>query len=215
MLNIKEVGIRMSTTMSITRALVELKLLNSRICKLVSDEAWMISKTKHKNSNVVEETFAKDVRSSYQSLLDMIERRDKIKAAINASNSTTLVKISGKEMTVAHAIDYKKVVEYKQLFLERLRERRSEVNGEQQLHQMKLQSKIDDNVRVILGRDAKPDSAVLNSITETLTKNDPIEVYDPLKLDELINELDRSIDEFNANIDFVLSESNSLTMISV
>lgn len=201
--------------MSITRALVELKLLNSRINKLIYDEEWIISKTKNRNSHVNEETFSKDVNASYQTLRDLIDRRDRIKAAINTSNASTLIKICGKEMTVAHGIDYKKIMEYRKSFLERLRERRNSVKEEKELHQARLQSKIDDNVRVILGRDAKPDSSVLTSITETLTKNDPIEIYDPLDLDKLIAELDKMIDEFNANIDFVLSESNSLTMIDV
>ena len=53
------------------------------------------------------------------------------------------------------------------------------------------------------------------SITEGIMKGDPVEVFDPISIDKVIKELELSIQEFSANIDYVLSESNALTTITV
>lgn len=46
-------------------------------------------------------------------------------------------------------------------------------------------------------------------------KNDPVEVYDPINLDKTIEALNAEIEEFNLNVDFALSEINSLTSIEI
>ena len=79
----------------------------------------------------------------------------------------------------------------------------------------RVQNKIDENVKVICGKDSKPDESVIKSVSEGISKGDPIEIYDPLGLDKIIKELELSIENFTANVDYVLSESNALTTIDV
>ncbi len=199
---------------TITRALVELKTLDSRINKSIQSE-WTIMKTKHKNAHVQEDHFKKEALSSYQSLMALIERRNAIKTAIAVSNANTKVTIGNQEMSVVRAIDYKNVIEYKKKLLEELRQQRNDVVCEHENYKERISRRIEENVKIICGRDAKPDANVITSVTETLTKSDPVEIFDPLSLDKLIKELDEEITEFTSNIDFVLSESNALTHIIV
>jgi hypothetical protein len=200
---------------SIARALVELKTLDSRIRKYTDQTQWIMYKTKNKNSNVSEEEYKKTTQSEFQSLNDLICRRDALKNAIMKSNSVTEVELGGNKMTVAQAIEYKKTIEYKTKLLDVLRRQRQMVTIEYESHKQKVQAKIDDNVKVICGKDSKPDENVIKSVSEGITKGDPIEIYDPLGLDKVIKEMELSIENFKANVDYVLSESNALTVIEV
>ena len=82
-------------------------------------------------------------------------------------------------------------------------------------HRQKVQTKVDENVRIICGKDSKPDAATLKMVSDGITAGDPIDVYDPLNLDKVIDGMEREIEDFKANVDFVLSESNATTMIEV
>lgn len=203
------------SSISIARALVELKTLDSRINKITTDTQWIITKTKNKNSNYSENEYAKSTLSEFQSLNDLITRRDKVKNAIMQSNSTTKVEVGGNTMTVAQAIEYKKTIEYKKNLLNVLKRQRQSVTIDFESHKQRVQNKIDENIKVICGKDSKPDESVIKSVTDGITKGDPIEIYDPIGLDKVIKEMETSIEDFTANVDYVLSESNALTLICV
>jgi len=162
-----------------------------------------------------EDEYKKNTSAEHQSLTDLISRRDRLKNAIMKSNSVTEVEVGGNKMTVSQVIEYKKIIEYKQKLLQRLKYQRQQVVIDVELHKQKVQSKIDDNIKVICGKDTKPDENVIKSVSDGITKGDPIEVFDPLGLDKIIKELETEIEDFKANVDYVLSESNALTVITV
>ena len=203
------------SSISIARALVELKTLDSRINKITDSTQWIVYKTKNRNHNLSEDEYKKNTLAEYQSLTDLISRRDRLKNAIMKSNSVTEVEVGGNKMTVSQAIEYKKIIEYKQKLLQRLKYQRQQVVVDVESHKQKVQVKIDDNIKVICGKDSKPDENVIKSVSDGITKGDPIEVFDPLGLDKVIKELETEIENFKANVDYVLSESNALTVITV
>jgi hypothetical protein len=203
------------SSLTITRALVELKTLNSRINKIVDYTTFIMYKTKSKNCHYAEDDFKQSVTSEFQSFNDLVARRDKIKNAIMMSNMTTMVDIAGKKMTVAQAVEFKTTIGYKTLLLETLIKQRQQVTIDTEAHNQKVQAKIDDNVRIICGKDSKPDANVIQTVSDGIAKGDPIEVFDPLNLDAVIKTLEKEIEDFSANVDYVLSESNALTKIEV
>lgn len=203
------------SSISIARALVELKTLDSRINKITDSTQWIVYKTKNKNHNLGEDEYKKNTLGEYQSLTDLIVRRERLKNAIMKSNSSTEVEVGGNKMTVSQAIEYKKIIEYKQKLLQKLKYQRQQVVVDVESHKQKVQTKIDENIKVICGKDSKPDENVIKSVSEGISKGDPIEVYDPLGLDKVIKELEKEIEDFKANVDYVLSESNALTVITV
>jgi hypothetical protein len=205
----------MTTKQSITRSLVELKTIDGRIHKITENGVFITYKTKYKNTRYTEEDFKKSAIADFQSLNDLIKRRDQIKNAIVLSNATTMVEIAGTKMTVSQAIEFKNTINYKSAMLATLKHQRQMVVVEVDAHRQKVQNKVDDNIRIICGKDAKPDAATLKMVTDGITAGDPIDVYDPLNIDKVIDGLEKEIEDFKANVDFVLSESNATTLINV
>ena len=145
---------------------------------------------------------------------DLIKLRSAIKNAITKSNSITMVEIAGKKMTVAEAIENKNAIQYKIRLLDDLKNQRQMAIVEMDTHKQKVQAKIDQNIQIMCGKE-KQEPSVIQAISETITKGDPVELFDPLKLDGIIEELETEIENFTANVDYVLSESNALTAIQV
>ncbi len=104
-------------------------------------------------------------------------------------------------MTVSAAIEYKKVVEYKRKLLSTLEYQRRMATIESEAHRQKVQNKIDENIKIICGKDAKADVNAIQSITDGIMKGDPVEVFDPINIDKVIKDLETSIEDFTANID--------------
>lgn len=97
-------------TMTIHKALCELKTLDSRIKKAIEGSVFVFA-NKHSNAKVSGKTisaYSDEVKSAYQSACDLIARRDAIKRAVTLSNATTKVTIGGQEYTIAEAIEMKK-----------------------------------------------------------------------------------------------------------
>lgn len=198
------------TTMSITRALAELKNLNARIQKLTSTSIFM-SCVVSGNIPLVSET---DIRSNWSSVNDLISRYEKIKFAILKSNSETKVKIGTKEYTVAEAIAMKDCIQYRKNLLDKLKQDRTTTLNAITYHQNSLQIKVD----VLLQNNFKEKSITeddIRSIRDTYLKNNEIKSIDPLRLDALLQKLESEYDDFMTNINFCLSESNAITNIVV
>ena len=205
----------MASKQSVTRSLVEIKTIDGRITKIIDGGLFMTYKTKYKNTRHTEEDFKKSATADFQSINDLIKRRDQIKNSIVLSNATTMVEIAGAKMTVSQAIEFKNTIAYKTAILTTLKKQRQLVIVEVDAHRQKVQTKVDENVRIICGKDSKPDAATLKMVSDGITAGDPIDVYDPLNLDKVIDGMEREIEDFKANVDFVLSESNATTMIEV
>jgi hypothetical protein len=91
-------------------------------------------------------------------------------------------------MTVSNAIEFKATIEYKKSLLETMKKQRQMVTIESENHKQRVQQKVDDNVKIICGKDSKPDANVIQTISDGITKGDPIEIFDPLNIDNIIKE---------------------------
>jgi hypothetical protein len=147
--------------------------------------------------------------------MDLITRREKLKSSIMKSNAMTMVKIGLKEMTVSEAIEMKHTIKYKEVLVDVLRRQRAQVTQECESHKTKVKQSIDANITQICSRDVKPDPSTIQNLTDMMWKNDPVEIYDPIGLDKTIESLTVDIEDFKLNVDFALSESNSLTQIDI
>ena len=66
-----------------------------------------------------------------------------------------------------------------------------------------------------LGKDVKTNPETITSLTNSFRDNNKIELVDPLDLASRIASLEEEIDTFETNVDWVLSESNGKTLITV
>ena len=98
----------MADKMLVTQALDERDLLVKKIKDKISKASFVdtIKPNEEKvlESRVSRDEFAKDAESAYQQIIDLIDRFQKIDAAIVASNAVTKINTSYGEFTVAGAI---------------------------------------------------------------------------------------------------------------
>lgn len=206
--------------MSITEALNELKVLDKRIEKAVSDVSsnrtpFVVCYAS--NAPVNFEEMETKVKAAYESIQDLIGYRNAIKRAVTLSNAKTAVVIDGKEMTVAEAIDVKSVMlpHYHRLLDRMISDARQAMNSHK---------KISDDVRasalrIIEAMNKGAASAVTeNGTTENAVFNDYVEknqpkMINPIKIEDEIDRLSDFITEFETRIDTTLAVCNAQTQI--
>ena len=199
--------------MSVCQGLAELKMLDKRINKFSTHVQWAAVSTKL--NPVDSERLKKQAESEFQSYTDLCKRRDKIKKAIVMANASTRVKIGAWEGTVAEAIEHKASIHYKKQLLEMMRECILRAKAAFQEQQVAGDARLDRLLQSELGKDVRTNPETIQAITTSFRENNKIELVDPLGLEVKAKELDEEIESFEANVDWVLSEANGKTMISV
>lgn len=198
---------------TIHRALTELKTIRARISKILHGNTTFIG------TRVVGKSyrdFAPEAKSNYQSLKDLIARYRTIKFAIITSNATTKVSILGQTMTVAEAICIKESLDSERELVTLLRQQRLNVQTEVDRHERSVQTELDKLLNNLCkNQDSRREDDHITSISEAYRKNNRIEIVDPLGVDKVISEISDYTDSFSSEVDIVLSESNSRTLIYV
>lgn len=207
----------MEAKLSLHRVLSELKMLDRRITDAIGDvnpQAVMVG-NKLKNISLSVEEFETQAKSSLQKVRDLIDRRYKLKCALIKANAETKVTISGKEMTIADAIDYKTVIEYKEQLLRHLRNKFTNVTNMYNSEVEKMETKLDETVKAATNKSDKPDKDLIAALTESYRKANDVKVIDPTHLSEIITTLSKEVDDFKAEVDAVLAEANATTFVEV
>ena len=185
--------------MTIHRSLAELKLIDSKIEKAISEiePVNIYQKGKLIGGVVTEEEFTKQAQSSYDSVSDLIARKNAIKAAIVDSNSKTKVTVAGKEMSVSDAISAKAVMVVKSRFLAKLTERYKNATGVMNKNNEAVNKNCDNVVIAAVGKDnVKVGSDDFKAIQEPYLEKNLFHLFDPLKVADKIKALDTEIGEF-------------------
>jgi hypothetical protein len=199
---------------SVTQGLAELKLLDKRINKELSYVFW--AKVSTKNSRVDEVALKKSAQAEYQSYMDLVKRRDTIKRAIVLSNATTPVSIGTKwSGTVAEAIEHKASLAYKKSLLDKIKRCMTTVDSEYASASEALERRLDGLLSSELGKDVKTNPDTITALRQSFLETNKVEIVDPLDLVNMAKELGDEIDAFETNVDWVLSEANGKTLITV
>lgn len=202
-------------TISVTRALAQIKSLNDRIgrgCK----EAFVSHLVGGKHPQGIEKTAVEtQLKANVQSVEDLIKERSKLKNAVVISNATTKVKIAGVEMTVAEAIERKGSIQLEEQFLNSMRQQLVATQNIVDRQNQVANTKIDAAIQQIAGKDRKADETELKVVRESIEAKDGAVLLDSADIRGKIESLQKSIDEFKLEVDFALSEVNAKTEISV
>lgn len=199
--------------MSITQGLAELKLLDKRLNKGLEGIRLMGVRTK--NKSVDEERLKGQATAQLTSYMDLIKRRDAIKRAIVLSNAVSRVKVGEWIGTVAEAIEQKSSICYKQRLLDTMKRQYTDALAECETEKVAAQERLDRLLNSELGKDVRTNPETMVALTASFEIHNKVELVDPLDLYNNIKQLEDSIDSFVSNVDWVLSESNGKTMISV
>lgn len=203
------------TTISVTRALAQIKSLEGRISDAVQKP--FISVTvggKPINGTPVQQAET-DMRSNLQSAKDLIAQRNSIKAAVVKSNAVTSVTIANKAMTVAEAIERKSGIRFEQALLENLRRQHGITIQHVDRTNKEVQTRLDALVTQAVGKDRKVDEAEIEAIAKPFRSQNEATLVNPNGLETQIKSLQDEIDAFLLEVDYALSEVNATTQIDV
>ena len=205
--------------MTITQALVELKLYDSKIVKAIRTAEFINIRKKNSNKigSISVDKFEKNAIESYQSIIDMIKNREAIKRAIVLSNATTIVNIAGIEMTVAEAIEKRNLINHEKTLIDEMS--RQFTFTERAFTEQN--DKVDEQAEKLLvsyyGKDAakKISKEDYDTIVTPYKEANGYVVVDPIGLKDKLEALSNANSDFMANVDVVLSVSNATTFIEV
>lgn len=206
-------------TISINRALAELKLLDKRIkSKIV--ESKFVTENK-KSADKVERVYTRDefnknAKASLQGVKDLIARRNSIKSAIVESNANTIVEISGVKCSVADAIERKSSIEYDQLLLNELKKQYRYAQSVAEDKNEDVEITLNQLLTTMVGKDnIKNIDVQSNDFAKQYLKDNEYEIIDPIGIETVINDLEKDIEDFLLEVDYILTESNSITKIEI
>lgn len=204
---------------SITEALNELKLYDSKITKAITNATFCgaAKKSADKVGVVKKDDFAERAKASYQSATDLISNRNTLKSAIVKSNAITCVEIDGVPMTVAEAIERKNSIEYDETLLNEMKRQYANATATVDKENKKVDAKVDDLLSTLIGKDSdkKLSREDQDAVERPYREKNEFEFVDPLDLYNKIQELEADIDGFKSNVDTVLVLSNATTFIEV
>jgi hypothetical protein len=206
--------------MSIHKALCELKVIGDRIEKTMGKIPFVLA-NEHANRKIqgipIEE-FIAQIKSTHQSTVDLIARREAIKCAVVKSNAVTKVTVAGKEYTVAEAIEMKN---HGMDFIRMLKTKlSSELDRAKRLAEMangqNLENRADGYIKNLYGTtDMKNLTEEANAARKTFIEQHTTELVDPLKAADMVTTLENQFYDFMSEVDAALSVSNSLAEITI
>jgi hypothetical protein len=78
-----------------------------------------------------------------------------------------------------------------------------------------LERRLDGLLSSELGKDVKTNPETITALRQSFMETNKVEIVDPLDLVKMAKELGDEIDSFETNVDWVLSEANGKTLITV
>lgn len=201
---------------TIHRGLAELKLIGAKIQKgTIELVPSGIQQTGRLVNGLYEKVdFEKSVKEKFQSVTDLIERRNKIKSAIVQINGVTKVKIGEDEMTIADAINLKAVIAFKKELIAQLTRQHKSVKANVEKHNanvdasaLKLAEAALQKQNVKIG-----DDDVQKVIAPYVEANKAL-IVDPIGVEKKVEEMEKKVSDFETEVDAVLSEINAVTFI--
>ena len=206
-------------TLTIHRALSELKIIDSRINKAIS-EGIFVTANKHSNAKINGMTIPEVqdfMKSSLYSITSIITRKNAIKRAVDLSNATTKVTINGVDMTVVEAINLKN---------HGLESKQALVNAMKKQYTLAINKATSDNntlneraesyvIGMYGGKDTKTDQSTITKAKQEFIEMNTIDIVDGVNILKVIKSLEEEIFNFTAEVDAILSESNAITQITI
>lgn len=204
--------------MTIHRALAELKLVDSKIEKSIGTivPVGIYQRGKKIDGHLTLEEFTAQAQAGYQSTIDLIRRKEAIKAAIVTANGKTIVKVAGKRMTISDAITMKTTIAFKKLLVERLRTVLKDRIGQLNKANETVKANEQALLKAALGKEqAEVKKTDIEAISKPFLEANEVHLHDPLKVQQKMDSLEKEISDFETEVDAVLSEVNATTFIEI
>lgn len=208
--------------MSVTRALAEIKRLDDRIQRAVTQGEYVAvlvgknQQAKMHSGNRSPEQVKAEIQGSFDQVQQLMDNREKLKSAVVMSNATTKVQLSNRELTVAEAIELKRSVVNKETFLNSLRLKYTQANALVDKLNTQLDNSIQAALLTVYGNEkGRVDQTMVEAIAKPRRDREESSLFDPCDILKKIRLLEDEVSEINTELDFILSESNARTEIEV
>lgn len=219
----------MSEKMLVTQALDERDLLVKKIADKIVKASFVDTIKPNEDKvyakRIGKEEYAREAESAYQQIVDLIERFQKIDAAIVASNAGTEITTSYGNFTVAGAISlrsrlrgmgaYEGEADFEGILQDKLR---SEYNERIRFCDMKnsqLQNTAENMRLSILGKDNKTKDEKPLSVVDAYVRENTTELVDPLDIKKKLEALEEKRNSLLTELDTQIKVSNATTFIEV
>ena len=123
--------------------------------------------------------------------------------------------IGGRQYSIAEAVERKRSIAIEKDLLLHMKQQWVKAVEEVEQYQTTQQERLDKMILQELGKDSKTNVEMVTALTDTFLKNNKADLIDPLGLETKIKTLSEEFDTFETNVDWVLSESNGRTMITI
>ena len=219
----------MSDKMLVTQALDERDLLVKKIKDKIAKASFVdtIKPNEEKvyESRVTRDEFSKDAESAYQQIMDLIERFQKIDAAIVASNAVTKIKTSYGEFSVAGAISlrnrlrgvgsYNGGADFESMLQNKMSNELTKRLEAIEVKNRQLQGTAENMRLSILGKDTKVKDEKPLEVVEAYVRENNTELVDPLDIRKKITNLQEKRNTHLTELDTQIKVSNATTFIEI
>ena len=217
----------MTEKMLMTQALDErdllVKKINDKIEKIKLINVKKRNEETTADNRISVEEFSKNAESAYQQITDLIERYQRLDAAIIASNAATWIETIYGKYTVADAIAlrnrlkgegvYSVDASFESSIIEQFRKQYQNAimvadaknkNVERQAEEMRMS---------ILGKDSKTKELKPLDVVDAYVKENTTEIIDPLGAKKKMQELHEKIETWLSELNTRIKVSNATTFI--
>lgn len=206
--------------MTVQEALNKKKILEKRWAEEMSDEKAYVTyatSTQKVVDGVEREEVENILKSQFDSKVHLLKNLSALKIAINKSNASTIVVISGKEYTVADAIARMNFMDNERKFYNRaMRQYNTCKNNVDATNKKVLDP---DNIAVYLSRingdQTKVRPEVIEALKESYKEENMLHIIDPNNINDVVSKMIDDLDQFEAEVHTKLTTSNINTEIEV
>ena len=219
----------MSEKMLVTQALDERDLLVKKITDKIAKASFVDTikpnEDKVYNKKISKEEYAKEAEAAYQQIIDLVERYQKIDAAIVASNAKTEIITSYGTFTVAGAISlrsrlrgggaYGAESDFEGTLQNKMRNEYAERVRFCDIKNSQLQSTAEGMRLSILGKDSKTKDEKPLGVVDAYVRENTTELVDPLDVKKKMEMLEEKRNTLLKELDTQIKVSNATTFIEV
>lgn len=202
--------------LTLTRALAELKLLDSKISKAIQE----LKSVSYSVNNIVPEfrvtsdEFKANYNSQMQSIQDLRNNKVILKNALMKANAETKVTIGGKEYTILEALNRKTDISTENLLVQTMKKQLSASIANVNSINNSIENNIENTIRSKSSSSGNQSKDYIQTVRDSYKPQMP-ELVNADVVEKLIKDKEEEISEFIAEVDYALSEINAITKIQV
>lgn len=217
----------MTEKMLMTQALDErdllVKKINDKIEKIRLVDVKKRNEDTTADSRISVEEFSKNAESAYQQITDLIDRYQRLDAAIIASNAVTLIETIYGKYTVAGAIAlrnrlkgegiYSEDASFEGSIIEQFRKQYQSAIMAADTKNKNIERQAEEMRMSILGRDNKTKESKSLDVVDAYIRENTTEIIDPLGAEKKMQELHEKRETWLSELNTRIKVSNATTFI--